>query len=530
MHYETEIAIIGTGFAGIGMAIRLKQAGIHDFIVFEKGDDVGGTWRDNFYPGAACDVQSHLYSFSFAPNPDWSRQFAPQEEILQYLRSCAEKYDLLSHIHFGNSMVEGRYDEAAGLWRGKTQRGDTLEARVVVTGCGAFNKPVLPDVKGIHEFQGELLHTARWKKGASVKGKRVGVIGTGASAIQVVPAIAGETQKLTLFQRTPPWIMPKPNPEYTPEQKSRFRKLPITQRAERAKIYAQNELFATGFVVNPKLMKQGERFAMSYLKKKVSDPVLREKLTPKYTIGCKRILLSSEYLTTLTRDNVEVVTDGIAEVRAHSVVTRDGVEHPIDTLVCATGFQVSENVAPFAIHGRGGLDLNEAWRDNGAEAYKGTTVKDFPNAFIIMGPNTGLGHSSMVLMIEAQIGYTLQAIQLMRKEQLKSIEVRPEAQASYNEWVQKRMAKTVWQRGGCVSYYSTASGKNTTLFPGFTFEFMAKTRKFDADSYRLVKRSESDLKRSVVRLLGLARGRRHAAKAAAPRTHAEPRASTDAAE
>ncbi|MDB4975233.1 MAG: NAD(P)/FAD-dependent oxidoreductase [Myxococcaceae bacterium] len=507
MHYKTDIAIIGTGFAGLGMAIRLKQEGIHDFVIFERGEDVGGTWRDNFYPGAACDVQSHLYSFSFAPNPDWSRQFAPQAEILDYLRSCAEKFDLLSHIHFGNGLVEGRYDEARGLWLAKTQRGDTIEARAVITGCGAFNKPVVPDIKGIHEFQGELLHTARWKKGASLKGKRVAVIGTGASAIQVVPAIAPDTAKLTLFQRTPPWIMPKPNPAYTPEQKKRFRSLPVTQLAERAKIYAKNELFATGFILNPKLMKQGEKFSKSYLKAKVKDPVLREKLTPNYTIGCKRVLLSSDYLTTLTRDNVEVVTDGIAEVRAHSIVTKDGREHPIDTLVCATGFQVSENVAPFAIYGRGGLELNAAWLDSGAEAYKGTTVKGFPNAFIIMGPNTGLGHSSMVLMIEAQIGYALQAIQLMRSEKLKSIEVRPEVQDRYNRWVQKRMARTVWQRGGCVSYYATASGKNTTLFPGFTFEFIAKTRKFDSDSYVLEKQEQRGFKTSVVRMLGLKRGR-----------------------
>ncbi|MDB4987301.1 MAG: 4-hydroxyacetophenone monooxygenase, partial [Myxococcaceae bacterium] len=382
MHFKTDIAIIGTGFAGLGMAIRLKQEGIHDFVIFEKGDDVGGTWRDNFYPGAACDVQSHLYSVSFAPNPNWSRQFAPQAEILAYLQSCADKFDLRSHIQFDSALIEGRYDEAAALWRAKTSRGDTIEARTVVTGCGAFNKPVLPDVKGIQNFQGELLHTARWQKGASVRGKRVGVIGTGASAIQVVPAIASDTEKLTLFQRTPPWIMPKPNPEYTPAEKKRFHRLPLTQRAERARIYAKNELFATGFVINPKLMKQGEVFARSYLKAKVKDPVLREKLTPKYTIGCKRVLLSSDYLTTLTRDNVEVVTDGIAEVRAHSIVTKDGREHPIDTLVCATGFQVSENAAPFPIYGRNGIELNEAWREGGAEAYKGTTVKGYPNAFI----------------------------------------------------------------------------------------------------------------------------------------------------
>jgi len=503
MDYKTSIAIIGTGFAGLGMAIRLKQEGIHDFLIFERGDEVGGTWRDNFYPGAACDVQSHLYSFSFAPNPDWSRQFAPQEEILAYLKSCADKFGLRSHMHFNCSMVEGRYDEATGLWHAKTERGDTLEARAVVTGCGAFNKPVLPDVEGLSEFQGELLHTARWDKRADLRGKRIGVIGTGASAVQVVPAIAPDADKLTLFQRTPPWIMPKPNPAYSAEQKRRFKSSPLAQKAERAKIYARNELVATGFVINPKLMKQGEKFALSYLARKVSDPVLRDKLTPRYTIGCKRVLLSSEYLPTLTRDNVEVVTDGISEVRAHSVVTRDGREHPVDAIVCATGFQVSENAAPFPIYGRNGTELNAAWRESGPEAYKGTTVKGFPNAFIIMGPNTGLGHSSMVLMIEAQINYALQALQMMRRDNLKSIEVRPEVQVRFNAWLQQRMSKTVWQRGGCKSFYSTASGKNTTLWPGFTFEFMAQTRKFDGESYLIEKLGQPGLRRAKVRKLGL---------------------------
>jgi cation diffusion facilitator CzcD-associated flavoprotein CzcO len=496
MHYKTTIGIIGTGFAGIGMAIRLKQAGIHDFLIFERGADVGGTWRDNFYPGAACDVQSHLYSFSFAPNPDWSRQFAPQEEILAYLKDCADKFDLRSHMHFGCALVEGRYDEQQGIWRAKTERGDTVEARAVVTGCGAFNRPVLPDIEGLAKFEGELLHTARWNPSASLDGKRVAVIGTGASAVQVVPAIAPKVQKLTLFQRTPPWIMPKPNPAYSPAQKRAFRTLPLTRLAERARIYAKNELFATGFVVNPLLMKSGETFARSYLARKVSDPVLREKLTPKYTMGCKRVLLSSDYLPTLTRDNVELVTDGIAEVRAHSVVTRDGREHPVDAIVCATGFSVSENVAPFPIYGRNGLELNDAWRDSGAEAYKGTTVKGFPNAFIIMGPNTGLGHSSMVLMIEAQINYALQAVQLLLKDDLKSLEVRPEVQDEYNVWLQQRMSKTVWQRGGCLSYYKTASGKNTTLWPGFTFEFIARTRTFDSQSYMIERRRAASARRA----------------------------------
>jgi len=484
MHLDTDILIIGTGFAGIGMGIRLKQAGIHDFIIVEKGNEVGGTWRDNFYPGAACDVQSHLYSFSFEPNPAWSRPFAPQEEILAYLKHCADKHGLYGHIRFDTALLEGRYDEQHGLWRTKTSRGGSIDARVVVTGCGAFNKPVIPAIPGVDDFAGDILHTARWNSRIELRDKRVAVIGTGASAIQVVPPLAQAVQKLSLFQRTPPWIMPKPNRPFSARRRSLYRKLPLLQRLERAKLYLRNELFAIGFFTHPKLMKAGEDFARSYLERKVRDPALRAKLTPRYTLGCKRVLLSSDYLPALQRDNVEVVTESIKEIRAHGIATKDGREHPVDAIVFATGFQVAENVAPFRMHGRGGIELNEAWSE-GAEAFKGTTVKQFPNVFIVMGPNTGLGHSSMILMIEAQIEYTLSAVALMRREHVKSLEVRPEAQARYNARLQRRMAGTVWSRGGCTSYYQTSSGKVTTLYPGFTFEFMRATARFDRESYRL---------------------------------------------
>jgi cation diffusion facilitator CzcD-associated flavoprotein CzcO len=490
MFLTTDVLIIGTGFAGVGMAIRLKQAGFHDFIVVEKGGEVGGTWRDNFYPGAACDVQSHLYSFSFEPNPDWSRPFAPQSEILDYLKHCARKYDIYPHIRFGTELVEGRYDEASGSWHAKTRAGDSVRARVVVSGCGAFNKPVIPAITGAESFRGEVLHTARWDARVDLRGKRVAVIGTGASAIQVVPAIAPNVGKLSLFQRTPPWIMPKPNRPFSARQKALFRRVPGALRAERAKIYMRNELFAVGFFTNPKLMKLGEDFARSYLERKVKDETLRKKLTPNYTLGCKRVLLSSDYLPALQRDNVEVVTEGIREIGAHTITTRDGREHPVDVVVYATGFQVSEDCAPFRILGRGGRELNDAWR-GGAEAYKGTTVKEFPNLFIVMGPNTGLGHSSMILMIEAQIDYAVQAIELMKREGVRTLEVRADAQAAYNRRIQKRMQRTVWSRGGCVSYYQTESGKITTLYPGFTFEFIRATRKFDAESYRLLHDGEA---------------------------------------
>ncbi|MET0342110.1 MAG: NAD(P)/FAD-dependent oxidoreductase [Polyangiales bacterium] len=489
MHIETDIAIVGTGFAGIGMAIRLQQAGIRDFVLLEKGSTVGGTWRDNVYPGAACDVQSHLYSFSFAPNPDWSRKFAPQEEILDYLERVTDEHDIRPRIRFDAAVREARYDARRGLWHIETTR-DTIVARVMVLGSGAFNKPALPSIRGIEGFQGDLFHTAQWDKRADLAGKRVAVIGTGASAVQVVPELARSAGKLSLFQRTPPWIMPKHNPAYTDAQKARFRDSKLARLAERGTIYARNELFALGFIGDSRIMKIGEKIALRYLHKVIRDPALRAKLTPQYRMGCKRVLLSSDYLPALTRENVEVVTDGIQEVRANAIVTRDGRTHEVDALVLATGFQVAENVAPFPIFGRDGRSLDAHWAQ-GAEAFKGSVVKGFPNAFFIVGPNTGLGHSSMVLMIEAQIGYALAGIELLRGEQLRAMEVLPEVQDAYNTWLQQRMSRTVWQRGGCVSYYQTSSGKNTTLWPGFTFEFMARLRKLDRADFKLEQRIEA---------------------------------------
>lgn len=484
MHVETEIAIVGSGFAGICMAIRLQEAGIYDFVILEKSDEVGGTWRDNVYPGAACDVQSHLYSFSFAPNPDWSRKFAPQEEILAYLKRCADRYALRPKIRFHSAVAEARWNDAQGRWHAQLEGGDTVTARALVLGCGAFNKPVIPDIDGLSDFAGAIFHTARWPHDAKLDAKRVAVIGTGASAIQVVPAIAPKVASLTLFQRTPPWVMPKPNPAYTAAQKEKFRRVPLAQKLERARIYAANELFAVGFLSEPRIMQLGEKRALDFLAREVPDPALRAKLTPTYRMGCKRVLLSDDYLATFRRDNVQLVTSPIARVRADGIETRDGATHALDAIVMATGFQVAESVAPFRIYGREGIELNDAWQA-GAEAYKGTSVAGYPNAFMIVGPNTGLGHSSMVLMIEAQANYTLEAIRLMRHQRLSSIEVQRAAQERYNARIQARMQRTVWSRGGCVSYYQTRSGKNTTLWPGYTFEFIAQLRTFDSSAYRL---------------------------------------------
>ncbi|MGD0526832.1 MAG: NAD(P)/FAD-dependent oxidoreductase [Polyangiaceae bacterium] len=487
--HERSVLIVGSGFAGLGMAIRLKQAGIDDFVVLEQADDVGGTWRDNHYPGCACDVPSHLYSFSFEPWPGWTRDFAPQGEILEYLRHCTDKYGIRPHIRFGARVVRARWDEADGVWEVTASDGDTWRARVVVSGCGPLSRPQLPDIPGLASFAGKTFHSARWDHTFALDGKTVAVVGTGASAVQIVPEIAPKVEKLFVYQRTAPWVMPKPDGPIAPWKRRLYARVPAAQNAARQGIYWSRELLALGFVVEPRIMKLGERLARRYLARRVADPALRAKLTPSYTMGCKRVLPTNHYLPALQRENVELVTDGIAEVRAHSILSKDGTERAVDAIVLATGFEAAEQVAPFEVLGRAGRELNEAWRD-GASAYLGTAVSGFPNLFLLVGPNTGLGHSSMVFMIESQVAYVMDALKKMRARGLKAVDVKPETLARYNARLQERLKGTVWS-SGCMSWYLTRSGKNTTIWPGFTVEFRLRTRRFDLGSYDQVRLAES---------------------------------------
>jgi cation diffusion facilitator CzcD-associated flavoprotein CzcO len=487
---EDHIVIVGAGFAGLGMAIRLKQAGIHDFTILEADDGVGGTWRANHYPGAACDVPSHLYSFSFEKNPTWSRSYGLQREILAYLERCADKYGLRPHLQLNTEVVSAKFDDHAGLWELRTNNGKTLRARVVISGCGGLSRPSYPAIPGLDRFRGKLMHSARWDDDYALEGKRVGVIGTGASAIQIVPAIAPKVSKLNLFQRTPPWILPKRDLPISTREQDRFRRFPVLQEAARLAIYWLNEAFATGFVKEPRILRFAQRFAEKHLAEKIRDPELRAKLTPTYAMGCKRILLSNDYYPALERENVAVVTEGIREITETGIVTNDGRSHDLDALLLCTGFQAAEQTAPFDVKGRAGIDLAESWRD-GAEAYKGTTVAGFPNMFLIVGPNTGLGHTSMVFMIESQIAYVLDAIQLMRREKLASLEVKRERQDAFNVEMQERLARTIWQTGGCTSWYQTKSGKNVTLWPGYTVEFRLRLARFDRNAYTAVPQRSS---------------------------------------
>jgi cation diffusion facilitator CzcD-associated flavoprotein CzcO len=479
-----DVVIVGTGFAGLGMAIRLKKEGIEDFVVLEQAAGVGGTWRDNHYPGAACDIESYLYSFSFEPNPGWTRTYAPQREILAYLEHCADKYGVRPHLRLSTAVTGATFDERTALWTVETSRGDTLVTRALVSATGGLSRPSMPDIPGLATFTGKTFHSARWDHAFPLEGKTVAVVGTGASAIQIVPAIAPKVGKLHLFQRTPPWIVPKPDHDILPATRERMRRAPVLQQLVRSAQYLRHELFALGFVVDPRLLALASRLVLKNLAASVPDRALREKLTPRYAMGCKRILLSNDYYPALQRPNVEVVTEGIQEIRPGGVLTKDGRERAVDAVILATGFHAAEAAAPFPVHGRGGRDLDTTWRD-GAEAYLGTTVSGFPNLFLIVGPNTGLGHSSMVFMIESQIAYIASSLRTMRARRLASVDVRADAQARQNEHLHARLANTVWS-SGCSSWYRTRSGKNTTLWPGFTFEYRLRTRRFDPADYDVV--------------------------------------------
>ena len=478
------IVIIGCGFGGIGTAIRLKQSGILSFRIFERASEIGGTWRDNTYPGAACDVPSHVYSFSFEPNPDWSRAFASSGEIQDYLLRCVDKHQLRPHIEFDTEITEAAFDEQAGHWTLTTNRGETVTARFVVSAVGGLVDPAYPDIKGISEFRGELFHTARWNHDYDLAGKRVAVIGTGASAVQVVPAIAPQVAKLSVFQRTAAWVMPKRDHRFSERAKERFRRFPLLQRAVRSLLFWMSEAMGPLVFLNaPRLKKWPEKASLRHLHASVKDPALREKLRPHFQFGCKRMLISDDYWASFERQNVELVTAGIEAIRPDGIRTADGVEHPVDAIIVATGFALGLASAPFPVTGIGGRSLDEVW-SRGAVAYKGLCVAGFPNWFIIMGPNTGPGHTSVLVFSETQIGYILQVVKKMIAEDLKSVSVRQTVQDRYNAGLQKRMKHMVWS-SGCNSWYLDASGENHALYPGFASEYCLRARRFDAREFEV---------------------------------------------
>jgi cation diffusion facilitator CzcD-associated flavoprotein CzcO len=482
MSTDTDIAIVGAGFGGLGLAIRLRQIGVADFVVFDQADDVGGTWRDNSYPGCACDVPSHLYSYSFALNPDWSDTFSGQPEIWGYLRRCVDRYGLRPHLRLGHTIEEAAWDETDGRWRLITSHGP-FTARVLVIATGPLSDPSTPDIPGLESFQGTTFHSARWRHDYDLTGRRVAVIGTGASAIQFVPEIQPKVGQLTLFQRTPPWVIPRRSRRITAAEHALHR-VPGVLRLRRTTLYWGRELFALAFL-HPRIGRIAQRMAERQLRRQVPDEQLRARLTPNYVMGCKRVLISNDYYPALTQPNVLVVTDPISEIRPNAVVTADGVEHVADTIIFGTGFHVTDMPVMHHVRGRDGQTLGQAWSPT-MRAYRGTTVPGFPNMFNLLGPNTGLGHTSVVLMIESQLRHVLDVLAHQRRWGISAVEPTVDAQRRWTEAVDTRMAKTVWSQGGCVSWYLDRTGRNSTLWPGYATGFRQRLRRFDPSEYSTI--------------------------------------------
>lgn len=475
------IAILGAGAAGLCMAIRLRQAGIRSFTIFEKSQRVGGTWFENSYPGAGCDVPSHLYCYSFEPNPDWSRKYSEQPEILRYLEHCADKYGLRPHLRLGVEIVSLHYDEGVRLWRLRTRAGEEITANVVISGTGQLNRPHIPDLEGLETFGGSWFHSARWNHDLHLAGRDVAVVGNGASAIQFIPRIAPAARKVSIFQRTANWIVPRNDRAYGEREKWVFRHLPLVLRLYRLFLYLMLEVRFFGFIRETWITRKLRQVASDSMRSLVDDERLRAALTPDYPPGCKRVLISDDYYQALTRPNVEVVTTAIERIVPDGIVTTDGTHHPADTLIFATGFETTSFLAPMEITGAGGRSLAEAWHD-GAEAYLGVAVAGFPNLFLLYGPNTNLGHNSILFMIECQVGYVLRCLEMMRERNGRQLEVHPGAMAAYNRKLQNDLAHTTWA-AGCTSWYKTASGKITNNWSGLTLDYWRRTRRPEPDAF-----------------------------------------------
>ncbi|MFK0173688.1 flavin-containing monooxygenase [Streptomyces sp. NPDC090306] len=483
MTQHTQVLIVGAGFSGIALGRALRRSRFTDFRILERGPDVGGVWQSNTYPGCRCDVPSHLYSFSFAPNPEWTSTYSPQPEIRDYLRRCLDRFGLRPHLHTGVEVEEAHWDEGDCLWHVTTDSGHWT-AQVLVSAVGPLTEPRLPDVPGIDRFQGKVMHSARWDHDHDLTGKRVASIGTGASAIQYVPEIADRTGRLFVFQRSAPWITPHDKRPITDAERAAFRKNPRRQRVERGKAYAAKELLVLGFVKHPRLMRLLQGVASRHLRNQVADPALRRALTPDFTLGCKRIVPSNTWFPALQKPNVELVPHALREIREDSVVDAAGVEREVDTIIFGTGFHVTD--IPFAtrVRGRTGELMSTEWGGS-PRAYLGVSVPRFPNFFMFLGPNSGLGHSSMVFMIEAQAEHVKNAVRALDTSGSATIEVEQRVHDAYNEELDRKLAGTVWETGGCQSFYRDANGRNATLYPDWTFAFRRRAASWKPDAYRL---------------------------------------------
>jgi cation diffusion facilitator CzcD-associated flavoprotein CzcO len=478
------VVILGAGVSGLCMGIQLLKAGISSFTILEKSDQVGGTWFENQYPGAACDVPSHYYCFSFEPNPEWTHKYSRQPEIQRYLAHCAQKYEILPHIRFGTEVASASFDETRAKWRVRTTKGETFEGDVLVSGCGQLNRPFVPDLPGLSEFEGVSFHSARWNKAHDLAGRNVGVIGNGASAIQFIPFVAKEAKTLTIFQRSPNWIVPRGDYAYSEKAKQRFRRHPLLLKAYRWFFYLRHEINYLAFGAEGRIARFMEKAARMHMEAHIPDARLRERLTPDYRVGCKRILIDDDFMPALARPNVHVETAPIDRIVRDGVRTRDGKVHACDTLVFATGFETQSFLAPIQIEGLGGRKLDQVW-GKGAEAYLGLTVSGFPNFFMMYGPNTNLGHNSIIFMIECQVNYALQCIQALRRRGLRWLDVKSDVQQRYNAELQRELDDTAWS-AGCKSWYKNAEGKVTNNWSSWTVRYWWRTRRAKLDEFEQV--------------------------------------------
>lgn len=483
---HVRVAVIGAGFGGLGAAVRLRREGITDFVVLERADALGGTWRDNSYPGCACDVPSHLYSFSFAPNSAWPRAFSGQPHIRAYMEHVADVFGLRPHLRFGAEVQGLRWDAGELHWEVRTGSGE-YTADVVVSAAGPLSDPSIPDVPGLAEFPGAVFHSSRWDHGCDLRGKRVAVVGTGASAIQIVPAIQPEVGRLTLFQRTPPWVLPRADREISAAEQWLHAKVPATRVLRRGVLWGIREVQVGFFTKWPDRLRLMEGLAAAHMRRAIADPALRSRLLPGYRIGCKRILLSNDYYPALAKPNVDLVASGLAEVRGSTLVAADGTEAEADVIVFGTGFHVTDMPIGRMITGVDGITLAESWKD-GMAALRGTSAAGFPNLLTVIGPNTALGNSSMILIIESQLNYLADYMrQLDTLGGKAALDARPSAVRAWNRKVQQRMRGTVWNTG-CKSWYLDAAGRNTTVWPGTTAEFRRATRQVDIAEYQVLRK------------------------------------------
>ncbi|MCA6064924.1 flavin-containing monooxygenase [Thalassolituus marinus] len=499
-----DIVIIGAGVSGIGAAVRLLQQGFTDFIVLEKYDELGGTWRDNTYPGCACDVPSALYSYSFAQKPDWSRAFAGQAEILDYVHNTADKQGVKPFIRYGVDVQASRWNDAQQQWQLQTSAGD-ISANKLISAVGYLHEPIMPNLPGLSEFPGKVFHSSRWDHECDLRDKKVAVIGTGASAIQFIPEIQPQVNKLSVFQRTPQWILPKPDHRIPAIERAFFR-IPLTLNSWRKILYAGLEVFGIGFR-RPGLLKVVQKLAQRHLNSSIKDPQLRAKLTPDYTLGCKRVLLSNNYYPAMAKLNVDLHATGVEQIRGNKVVGQDGSEAEADVIILGTGFHVSDVPIAAQVFGRDGRSLEDIWQGS-PQAYRGTCVNNFPNFFLILGPNLAIGNNSAFVVIESQLNYIMGAMQVMQRNQLQTVEVCAQKQDDYNQLVQDELQKTVWNTGGCSSYYLDKNGRNSIGFPWSSNRMQALLRHFDPESYQTLAKVDWQAQQADVVAEKLARKRR----------------------